>query len=149
MAGVPDVDRRLLAGLLVAGLLPWVVVLYPGGWYATFSWGWVDPAPLHVVSLPTYYFEYARGPLPRSLLAWPLAAVIYLGALASLAVADRRVTTGLLVLAGVDVFWFGAGLSGQRGITAVPVGAVVLFVAALWTWWRATVGADAGANAGD
>jgi len=130
----------LIAGIVLAGLLPWVVVLYDGGGYAVNALGWLDVGSWHAVSLPTYYVTYARGSLPRSLSAWPVASLLWVAALGSVALADRRVTAGLLVLGGVDVFWFALGLGGQQGITAFPIGSIVLFVAALGTWWLAVTG---------
>ncbi|WP_135807303.1 TIGR04206 family protein [Halorussus marinus] len=128
--------RRVLA---LAGLaaLPWTV-------FATgdlvFSWGLVSTAPFHVTTLPDYLLVYTIG-LPRRLLAWPVGVGLYLLAVASAvlgrlgaAYEDRRVTGGLLVLAGASHLWFSLGMS-RRGLLAVPSGTLALWAAAWWFHW--------------
>jgi len=126
--------RRPLA-LLAVALLPWSV-LTTGE--LVFAWGLVTTDPVHVTTLTDYLFVYTMG-LPTRLLAWPVAVLLYLLALASAAVGavgpeDRRVTAGLLVLAGASHLRFSVGLA-RPGALAVPTGTVLLWLAAWWFHW--------------
>ncbi|WP_435179590.1 TIGR04206 family protein [Halorussus sp. AFM4] len=128
--------RRLLA-LLSFLLVPWTVL---GSGDLVFAWGLATLDPVHVTTLPDYLFVYTRG-LPNRLLAWPIAVALYLLAIANALLGtaaprleDRRVTGGLLVLAGASDLWFALGLT-RPGLVAVPVGSVLLWVAAWWFHW--------------
>ncbi|WP_135827921.1 TIGR04206 family protein [Halorussus halobius] len=126
--------RRLLA-LLGLSLLPWSV-LATGD--VVFAWGLATTDPIHVTTITDYLFVYTAG-LPARLLAWPVAVLLYLLALASVAVGavapeDRRVTAGLLVLAGASHLRFSVGLA-RPGVLAVPTGTVLLWLAAWWFHW--------------
>jgi len=129
---------RFLA-LLLAGLSPWVVLAFPGQTDVFFAWGWINLEGLHVVTLYEYLFEFTRGPraLPRRIQAWPIATLLYAGALASALAGvlfgreDRRVTAGLAVFAAVSMLQFAAGFAG-RGVTPLPVGVVAVLVV---LWW--------------
>lgn len=127
-----------LAAVAAAGLLPWVVVIGQGPGAAVslvFSFGLVNPAPLHVTPLPTYLLVLTRG-LPESLLAWPVAALLYGLAFASASSArvagreDRRVTGGLLVLAGLSLLPVAATVGRPATVVAVPLGTVGLWLVA-------------------
>jgi uncharacterized protein (TIGR04206 family) len=129
-------SRRLLVLLAIAAL-PWSI-LASGD--LVFAWGLVSTTPVHVTTLPDYLFVYTRG-LPQRLLAWPVATLLYLLALANAALGtlapddeDRRVTGGLLVIAGLSHFWFSVGL-WRPGFPVVPVGTVLLWTAAWWFHW--------------
>jgi uncharacterized protein (TIGR04206 family) len=126
-------SRRRLAVVLLAGLLPWVVVTWPSGWYPLFSAGFVHLDPLTVTSLPAYHARV--GGIPPHLSAWPTAVVLYLGAVLSALFDDPnpRLSAGLLVFAGLSVLLLASSLSDQRGILAVPLGTV-------WLWSAAVVG---------
>ena len=126
--------RRLFA-LLAVGLAPWTV--FPSGDFV-FAWGLVSTGPLHVTTLTDYLFVYTAG-LPSRLLAWPVAVVLYLLAVASALFGpvdreDRRVTGGLLVLAGVSHLRFSLGLT-RPGLLVIPTGTVLLWTAAWWFHW--------------
>ena len=128
--------RRLLA-LLSILLVPWTV-LASGD--LVFAWGLATVDPVHVTTLPDYLFVYTRG-LPNRLLAWPVAVLLYLLAVANAVLGqiaprleDRRVTGGLLVLAGASDLWFALGLT-RPGLVAVPVGSVLCWTAAWWFHW--------------
>jgi uncharacterized protein (TIGR04206 family) len=125
---------RRLALAVLAGFLPWVVVTFDGGWYPLFSFGFLHLDPFAFTSLLGYVDGVATVP-PR-LTAWPTATLLYAAALATafsdhVIGLDSRVPAGLLFLAGIDVGLLGVSLSGQRGILAVPVGALWLW-AAVW-----------------
>ncbi len=129
-------SSRRLAGVVLAGLLPWVVVTFDGGWYAVFSVGFLHLDPFSFTSLPGYVSRVASVP-PR-LTAWPTATLLYAAALATavfdhVSDLDSRVPAGLLFLAGVDVGLLALSLSRQPTILAIPVGA-------LWLWAAVWVG---------
>jgi uncharacterized protein (TIGR04206 family) len=129
--------RRRLAVVLLAGLLPWVVVTWPGGWYPLFTAGFLHLDPLTFTSLPAYHARV--GGIPPQFSAWPTAVVLYLGAVVSALFddPDPRLSAGLLVLAGVSVLLLASSLTEQRHILAIPLGTV-------WLWGAAVLGyADA------
>lgn len=126
--------RALLPVLALAGL-PWVV-LTGGGLRLVFAWGLVTPDPFHLVTLPDY-LRYAGGTaaLPRRLFAWPTSVLLFLAAFASAAAGvagreDRRLTAGLLALAGASQLTFALGLT-RGGVVGWPVGALALWTVAL------------------
>ncbi|WP_232702054.1 TIGR04206 family protein [Halobacterium wangiae] len=125
-------NRRLVGVVVLAGLLPWVAVTWPSGWYPIFSVGFLRIESLAFTSLPTYVDRV--GAFPAHLQAWPIAVLLWAGAVVTALVdrVDAAVTVGLLVLAGASVLSLSVSLSGQRGITAVPLGA-------LWLWTAAAV----------
>jgi uncharacterized protein (TIGR04206 family) len=129
-------DRRLLA-VAALFLIPWTVVPSGANLALVFPWGLANTTPPGVTTLPDYLLLYTRG-LPRHLRAWPVATVLHACALASAGAGtfrtgleDRRVTGGLLALAGVSSLQVTLGLLGT-GVVAVPLG-----TAAAWTvaWW--------------
>jgi uncharacterized protein (TIGR04206 family) len=116
-----------------------VLVAWPTGAYVVCALFWVDLDPVAVTTLPEF-LALSGGPLPGYLLAWPVAALCYLGALASVVAGhwgreDRRLTAGLLALAAVAVFRFAGGIGAQRTLTAVPVGTGLLLGAAVAEYW--------------
>jgi uncharacterized protein (TIGR04206 family) len=134
MADATDLRRFLtLAGF---AFLPWTV--FPTG-DLVFAWGLVTTTPVHVTTLSAYLVVQTAG-LPRRLLAWPVATLLYgfavgnslLGTFAGRE--DRRVTGGLLALAGASHLWFSVGLT-RPGLLALPTGTVLLWTAAWWFYW--------------
>ncbi|UPV99273.1 TIGR04206 family protein [Halorussus gelatinilyticus] len=130
-------DSRRALALLALAALPWTV-LTSGD--LVFAWGLATTDPIHVTTLSDYLLVYTQG-LPNRLLAWPVAVLLYLLAVANAALGtvapereDRRVTGGLLALAGVSDLWFALGLR-TPGLLAVPVGTVLLWTAACWFHW--------------
>lgn len=124
---------RLIA-LVALGAVPWTVVPGTGGLALVFPWGLASPDP----SAVTLLHEYLRavGTLPRLLEGWPVSALAYALALASamtgtLRLEDRRVTGGLLVLAGASHLLVTVWLL-RGGRVGVPVGSVLLWSAAWW-----------------
>lgn len=142
---------RLLA-LFVAGLLPWTVIVGPGGVEFVFLYGLAVPATGHFVSLPTYLFVLTSG-LPDRLLAWPASALLYLAALVSASVSaitddrlprgDARLTPGLVGLAALAHLAFDLGVVTREGSTVVPVGPVLAGLVLWWFYWPALRGAVA------
>lgn len=139
-------NRRLLAVLSLA-VLPWTVAV-AGNVTLVFPFALVDPNTGAVTPVTAYYFEYT-GTLPRYLQAWGIGVTLYLGAVASTVsglvfdVEDRRLTAGLLVLAGLTQLSLTHGFSRQPGRFAIPVGTVLCFAVVWWFDWpaiRAAVG---------
>ena len=132
-----DRDARRPLALLALAALPWTVLT---SGELVFAWGLATLDTIHVTTLPDYLLVYTRG-LPNRLLAWPIAVLLYLLALGNTVlgqvapdVEDRRVTGGLLALAGLSVLRFTLGLRGP-GALAVPVGSLLLWAAAWWFHW--------------
>jgi uncharacterized protein (TIGR04206 family) len=146
--------RVRLAAVALAGLVPWVVVTFgpEPSVDLVHSFGLVSPSPLHVTSLPSYLLVYTSG-LPESLLAWPVASLLYGVALASAVSArlvgreDRRVTGGLLVLSGMSLLPVAIAVGRPRGVTALPVGTAALWLVAWWGYRGALVAAVTGETA--
>jgi uncharacterized protein (TIGR04206 family) len=134
-APLTAVGRRRLLLVLAAGLVPWVVVPYESGASFVFSFGLVSPPPVRVESVVQYVLVDTVA-LPPSLLAWPTATVLYFLALASTTLAvvgheDRRVTTGLFALTGIDLVYFAVAFSSARlRVVALPLGVILLWLAA-------------------
>lgn len=114
-------------------------------------WGFLNTAPLdpsapvHVYTIREYVAAQPRpfGSLPASIQLWPVAFAFHLIAGASAAAGlvfgreDRRVTGGLLVLAGVASLSVAYGLALRAGVgvdlgllSVLPVGAVVTWTVA-------------------
>jgi uncharacterized protein (TIGR04206 family) len=147
--------RRRLVAIVAAGVLPWIVVLGEGpgaGASLVFFFGLVNPAPLHVTTLPAYLLVLTSG-LPESLLAWPVASALWLGALSSglSGVAggreDRRLTGGLLVLAGLRLLPVTLAVGRPAGVTALPVGTAVTSAVGWWAYRDALAGILTGGSA--
>jgi len=133
---------RLLV-LLLAGILPWTVVVIAGrGATAMFPFGLLDLNPAvdptaRFLPLPDL-LRYDGG-LPRTPELLPASVVFYLGALASataglLGREDPRLTAGLVVLAGLAHLGVSYAFLHRPGYTAVPFGAVVLIALAWWVY---------------
>lgn len=135
-------SKRALLALCSLAAVPWVVQVNTlTDLTAVMSWGLLNTAPWHVLSLPTYIGEtQGLATLPWSLQVWPLGLAFYAGAVMSAASGiafqreDVRVTAGLLVLAGIDslVVWWGLLGRGTRG--AIPAG-VAAIGAVLWWFY--------------
>jgi uncharacterized protein (TIGR04206 family) len=134
-------QSRLLT-IAAVGLFPWSVVLAGSELTLVFSFGLVDPVPLHVTDVVRYAFVYTRG-LPEFLFAWPVGTALYLVALASALSGyvfdreDRRVTAVVLVLVAVTQVSFARGFSQQPGRVALPLGALLCVAVVWWFDWPA------------
>jgi len=139
--------RRLLA-LVVVGVLPWTVLVGPGGVELVFLFGLANPATVHFVSLPEYLFVLTSG-LPDRLLAWPASTLLYAGGLVS-EVADQRLggdvrlTAGLVGLAGLAHLGFTFGIVAREGSTVLPLGPAAAGLVLWWFYWPALRGEEAG-----
>lgn len=144
--------RRRLGALVAVGTVPWLIVPQSGSFDLVFAWGLTSTRTGHFVSLYDYLFVHTLGPanLPDHLLAWPLATLFYLGALANASLSaldreDRRITALLLVLAGAASLrlWWGLPAAGPL---PVPLGAALLFAIAWWFHTDDIVGAAPGSG---
>ncbi|MFC7155027.1 TIGR04206 family protein [Halomarina halobia] len=132
-AGTPN--RRLFV-LLALVAVPWTAVLVGGAVTLVYPFGLVDPASLHLTTLPDY-LSYTRGRIPAFIQAWPIGVALYAAALLSAALGvvrreDPRLTGGLLVLTAVSQLPLVVGFSQRFGYTALPVGTVLLLAVAWW-----------------
>jgi uncharacterized protein (TIGR04206 family) len=133
--------RRLvaIAALLV---LPWSLIFAGDALTLVFPFGLVDPRTLHLTDVVSYTTVHTGG-LPGYLFAWPVGSLLYLGALASAAAGvlldreDRRVTAGLLVLAGFTQLSFAWGFTRRIDTVAVPLGTILAWTVVWWFDWPA------------
>jgi uncharacterized protein (TIGR04206 family) len=129
--------RTRVAVAVAAGLLPWLLVFWENGVYPLFSLGFYYPEAGAFTTILAYLD--AVGTVPPQFRAFPVATALWVAAVvAAVADVDRRLTAGLLAITAGSVVSLAVALSGQRTVTAYPVGALVLAVAA------AVVYADAG-----
>jgi len=142
--------RRAVAPLAVLALLVTPVTVFADGPRTTlvFAWGLVNVTPetpgslVHAYTIVEYFGNprQSYGSLPASLQAWPLALGLHLLAVASALVGglsgreDRRVTGGLLVLAGIASLWVTLGLASRVAATVGTEAGLVVPVGALATW---------------
>lgn len=134
--------RRRLLALAALAAVPWTVLALNGEYTLVFSFGLFNTNPPHLVTIYDYLFRFTAGPssLPEYLLAWPTSLLLYLGAFASalggvFGREDRRLTTGLLVFAGLAQVSVAVGLSRAVGRFALPLGTGGLWLVAWWFYW--------------
>ncbi|MFC6614997.1 TIGR04206 family protein [Halopenitus salinus] len=144
--------RRWIAVGAVAALfaIPVTVSGADGDYALVMVWGLVDlgstgPGGVHVYPIWRYLAEHPIGfeALPASIRAWPVGLGFHVLALASATLGatidreDRRVTGGLLVLAGLASFSVTFGIATRTGgfggssTVLLPVGAVLTWGAAV------------------
>ncbi|WP_096390893.1 TIGR04206 family protein [Halopenitus persicus] len=149
-ADEPRTDDRLALAATVGLLVVPVTVIAGESTYTLVSlWGLVTVAiapggDVAVSGYPIWRYLLEQplsfGALPTSVRAWPLALAFHLLALASAATGvawgreDRRVTAGLLVLAGIASLSVAVGIGSRYGLG--PLGAVwrVVPMAAIGAW---------------
>ena len=137
--GASGDDAARLLVLLGLAFVPWTIL---GDGSLVFPWGLAVVDSLHVTTVWDYLFVYTAG-LPRRLLAWPLGSFFYSLAVANAAVGvllgerfeDRRLTGGLLALAGANNLVFAIGMANRSRMTVLPLGVVALWAAAWWFHW--------------
>ncbi|QHS17275.1 TIGR04206 family protein [haloarchaeon 3A1-DGR] len=142
-------DRAALAAAVGLLAVP-VTVIVDGDAYTIVSlWGLVTVAPgpggETVVSgypLWRYLLDHplSFGALPASIRAWPLALAFHLLAIGSVGTGvlwdreDRRVTGGLLVLAGIASLSVALGIGSRYGLGTPSAVGTVVPVAAICAW---------------
>ena len=137
-----NAPRRRALAVLLAGLLPWTVLVLEGGLGFVFAFGLVNTDPLHLVTISDYLFVHTEG-LPRRLEAWPAGVLLHAGALACAVwnlrtPVDPRLTGGLLVVAGLLHAQVSIGLYrvyGAGGPLVLPLGAFACWIVAWWYYW--------------
>jgi uncharacterized protein (TIGR04206 family) len=132
---------RRLAVLVALALVPWTVLVSADLTFV-FPVGLVNSNPW--VFLPTHeYLANTRGVAPFQE-AWLVGSALYGVALLSaageaLGRGDRRLTGGLVALAGLGQLPMVVVWSRQFGRTAFPAGSLLLLAVAWWWYWPAFV----------
>lgn len=129
---------RRLAAIAALGVVPWTVILIYGEVTLVFPFGFFNTNPPALVDL--YTLLSSGGGLPRNPELLPASTLLYAGALLSAAAAlvdreDPRLTAGLLVFAGLAHLGVTYAVVHRLRYTPLPVGALLLFVAAWWFYW--------------
>ncbi len=132
----PSSAARRLVVLLALAAVPWTAIPASRGLALVFPWGLANTHPPGITLLHEYVALIAG--LPRYLEAIPISAGLYALALASatggiLGREDRRVTAGLLAIAGASHLLVSLGFF-RIGRTALPVGPLMLWAAAWWVY---------------
>lgn len=135
MSALRHDPRVRLAVVLVVGLVPWSVQRFTTGeLFLRFAWGGVSFRPALTARL---LWGYPPGvPLVSR---WLIATGCWVAALVS-AIAgvadreDRRLTAGLLVIAGLANALVAVEFGVQPARVGYPVGSVVAVAAAGWLW---------------
>ena len=130
----PSDPRVRLAVVLLVGLVPWSVQRLPGELFVRFAWGGVSFQP--AVTL-TGLWRYPLGGGVPVLSRWAIATGCWIAAAFSAVAAfrdreDRRLTAGLVVLAGLGNLLVSLTVSSQPTRVGYPVGSVAAVVAAVW-----------------
>ena len=131
--------RRRLVAVVVAGLVPWTVLLIGDEFTLVFSFGLFNTNPPNVVSVYDFFFRFTDG-LPRFIEAWGTGVLLYLLALGS-AVAgvvwreDVRLTAFALAAAGLSQISVFLGFNRRIGYVGFPLGTVVLLAVVWWFYW--------------
>jgi len=138
--------RRRLVAVLVAGMLPWTVLVIGGEFTLVFPAGLVNTNPPNFVSITDFFFRYTNG-LPTFIESWGTGVLLYVIALGSAISGvfwreDPRITALSLVGAALLQVGVFLGFDRRLGYTAVPLGTVVLLAVAWWYYWP-LVGRDA------
>lgn len=132
--------QRLLV-ILALGLIPWTLVTITRSNSITFvlPFGLIDANSWHLLTLPEY-LGHSGGQIAPFMEAWPIGTLLYACALVSavsgvFGYEDPRLTGGFLVLTAVSQLPLVLGFSRRFGYTAIPVGTVLMLVAAWWVYW--------------
>ncbi|AEM57590.1 hypothetical protein HISP_10160 [Haloarcula hispanica N601] len=137
--------RRRLIAVVVAGLVPWTVVLIGKELTLVFSFGLFNTNPPELLSVYSYFIRFTSA-LPQFIESWGSGVLLYAFALAS-AVAgvvwreDVRVTALALAGAGLTQFPVFLGFNRRLNYVAVPVGSLVLLIV-VWWYYLPAIRAD-------
>jgi uncharacterized protein (TIGR04206 family) len=131
--------RRLLV-VLALGLVPWTIAVGVD-WTFVLPFGLVNSDPWALVWLDDY-LRFSPFGRYQAIETYVLGVGVYAGALLSalggaFGVEDRRLTGGLLVVAGVAQFPLVGLYWRLSGPDAVPVGSLLLVLAAWRLYWPA------------
>ncbi|MFY4812506.1 TIGR04206 family protein [Haloarcula sp. AONF1] len=128
--------RRRLVAVVVAGLVPWTVVVVGTDLTLVFSFGLFNTNPPELLSVYSYFVRLTDA-LPQFIESWGSGVLLYAFALAS-AVAgvvwreDVRLTALALAGAGLTQLPVFLGFNRRLNYVAVPVGSLVLLI---MVWW--------------
>jgi uncharacterized protein (TIGR04206 family) len=137
--------RRRLIAVVVAGLVPWTVVLIGAELTLVFSFGLFNTNPPELLSVYSYFIRFT-GALPQFIESWGSGVLLYVFALISAVVGvvwreDVRLTALALAGAGLTQFPVFLGFNRRLNYVAVPVGSLVL-LAVVWWYYLPAIRAD-------
>ncbi|KAA9398138.1 TIGR04206 family protein [Haloarcula sp. CBA1130] len=136
--------RRRLIAVVVAGLVPWTVVLIGAELTLVFSFGLFNTNPPELLSVYSYFIRFT-GALPQFIESWGSGVLLYAFALASAVVGvvwreDVRITALALAGAGLTQIPVFFGFNRRLNYVAVPVGSIVLLAVVWWYYLPAIWG---------
>ena len=131
--------RRRLVAVLVAGLVPWTVLVIGGELTLVFTAGLVNTNPPNFVSITDFFLRYTAG-LPQFIESWGAGVLLYtLGVTSAVSGVlwreDPRVTALSLVGAALLQVGVFLGFDRRLGYTAIPMGTAVLLTVVWWYYW--------------
>lgn len=139
--------RRRLAAVVLAGVVPWTVLVIGTEFTLVFTFGLFNTNPPQLLPVYDFFFRYTDG-LPSFIEAWATGVLLYGLALASALSGlrwreDPRITLLSLVGAGLSQVGVFLGFDRRLGYTAIPLGTVVLLAVAWWYYWPLVARPDA------
>jgi len=140
----PGPRRRLIA-VIVAGLVPWTVVLIGTELTLVFSFGLFNTNPPELLSVYSYFVRFT-GRLPQFIESWGSGVLLYAVALTSAIVGvvwreDVRITALALAGTGLTQFPVFLGFNSRLNYVAVPVGSLVL-LGVVWWYYLPAIRSD-------
>ncbi|MDT3436593.1 TIGR04206 family protein [Haloarcula sp. 1CSR25-25] len=138
--------RRRLLAVVVAGLVPWTVVVIGAELTLVFSFGLFNTNPPELLSVYSYFVRFT-GMLPQFIESWGSGVLLYVFALSSAVVGvvwreDVRLTALALAGAGLTQIPVFLGFTRRLNYVAVPVGTLVL-LAVVWWYYLPAIRTDA------
>jgi uncharacterized protein (TIGR04206 family) len=132
--------------VVVAGLVPWTVVLIGAELTLVFSFGLFNTNPPELLSVYSYFVRFTDA-LPQFIESWGSGVLLYVFALSSAAVGvvwreDVRITALALAGAGLTQIPVFLGFNRRLNYVAVPIGTLVL-LAVVWWYYLPAIRADA------
>ncbi|EMA32883.1 TIGR04206 family protein [Haloarcula japonica] len=136
--------RRRLITVVVAGLVPWTVVLIGAELTLVFSFGLFNTNPPELLSVYSYFVRFTET-LPQFIESWGSGVLLYAFALTSAIGGvtwreDVRLTALALTGAGLTQFPVFLGFNRRLNYVAVPVGSFVLLTVVWWYYLPAIRG---------
>ncbi|MFU1780736.1 TIGR04206 family protein [Haloarcula japonica] len=136
--------RRRLIAVVVAGLVPWTVVLIGAELTLVFSFGLFNTNPPELLSVYSYFVRFTET-LPQFIESWGSGVLLYAFALTSAIGGvtwreDVRLTALALTGAGLTQFPVFLGFNRRLNYVAVPVGSLVLLAVVWWYYLPAIRG---------
>ncbi|SDX08709.1 TIGR04206 family protein [Haloarcula vallismortis] len=137
--------RRRLLAVVVAGLIPWTVVLIGAELTLVFSFGLFNTNPPELLSVYSYFVRFTDA-LPQFIESWGSGVLLYALALISAVTGvvwreDVRITALALAGAGLTQLPVFLGFNRRLNYAAVPVGSIVL-LAVVWWYYLPAIRSD-------